>query len=115
MNDQNLRGGLTPSEAREYGRIGGIKSGEARRRKAELRECLEAALQAPYFDVLHGRTDKTNAEQIAIALVEEGCKGNVSAFREIRDTLYGRPQVHVESSNISPEVFAAVEAALSSE
>ena len=113
MNDQNLKRGLTPSEAREYGRMGGIKSGEARRRKAELRECLETALQAPYFDAIHGQTDKTNAEQVAIALVEEATKGNVSAFREIRDTLYGRPTVRVEQDYIPPEVYERVEAILS--
>ena len=38
-NDENLKR-LTPSEAREYGKMGGKKSGEVRRRKANFRKTL---------------------------------------------------------------------------
>lgn len=49
MNDKNLipNSERSPSELREMGRKGGIKSGESRRRKKRLRE--SAALLAEIF------------------------------------------------------------------
>lgn len=49
MNDENLipNSERSPSELREMGRKGGIKSGESRRRKKRLRE--KAALLAEIF------------------------------------------------------------------
>ena len=94
MNDENLRT-LTPSEAREQGRLGGIRSGEARREKRRLRECLEEGLaMVTEFD---GQT-MTNAEAIAIAMIREARSGNVRAFCEIRDTCEGKPRNTVEVS-----------------
>ena len=42
-NEENLIR-LSQSEAREYGRKGGIKSGETRRRKAALRDTMNRLL-----------------------------------------------------------------------
>ena len=42
-NDENLKR-LTPREAREYGKMGGKKSGEVRRRKANFRKTLNMLL-----------------------------------------------------------------------
>lgn len=46
-NTDNLRPPYSPSEARENGRKGGLKSGESKRKKKEFREILEAA-----FDII---------------------------------------------------------------
>lgn len=46
MNDENLKA-LTPSEAREMGRKGGIASGIARREKKQFREAAQAILNMP--------------------------------------------------------------------
>ena len=46
MNDENLKT-LTPSEAREIGRKGGIASGIARREKKQFRETAQAILSMP--------------------------------------------------------------------
>ena len=43
-NNENLKPVRTKSEARERGRKGGIASGESRREKATLRECLDLLL-----------------------------------------------------------------------
>jgi hypothetical protein len=45
-NAQNLKT-LSPSEAREYGRQGGIKSGEVRRGNKRIKEVLDNLLHAP--------------------------------------------------------------------
>ena len=44
-NNENLKA-LSPSEAREYGRMGGKASGESRRRKADFRRTLNLLLTA---------------------------------------------------------------------
>lgn len=80
----------TEAEAKEKGRKGGIASGEARRKKKELRETLRALLEETTKD------GRTGMENIAIALLAEAEKGNVRAFAEIRDTLYGKPVSTVE-------------------
>ena len=80
----------TEEEAKEKGRKGGIASGEARRKKKELRETLRALLEETTKD------GRTGMENIAIALLAEAEKGNVRAFAEIRDTLYGKPVSTVE-------------------
>lgn len=49
-NEENLIPVRSESEAREKGGRGGKASGEARRKKKELRETMEALLQAAAFD-----------------------------------------------------------------
>ena len=48
-NEQNLRGGhLTPEEARAFGKQGGVKSGEVRRRRADMRKAMQAIISRTY-------------------------------------------------------------------
>lgn len=51
-NEQNLIPGnkLSPEEARENGRKGGIQSGKARKRKADLRKAAQAILDGTFTD-----------------------------------------------------------------
>ncbi|MGE9985385.1 DUF5681 domain-containing protein [Desulfovibrio sp. SGI.169] len=89
-NQNNLQPVRSKSEARTRGKTGGKKSGEARRRKKELREHLEA--------LLDGRNgDMTTAEALTMALVEKGLAGDVRAFEVIRDTLGQNPKQVVET------------------
>lgn len=106
MNDTNLRT-LSPSEAREQGRRGGIRSGEVRRERKALREALEEALALPCE--VEG-VELTNVEAVAVALVKEAREGNVSAFRELRNTVDGVPTQRIETAPaISAETYAEVE------
>lgn len=95
VNEKNLIV-PSPSQARENGRKGGIKSGETRRRKRNLKAALKAVLALPVQD-----TDKWNAlsalgvdpadidNQTAIvcALMSRAMAGDVAAFKEIRSLL----------------------------
>lgn len=110
MNNGNLRT-LSPSEARENGRLGGIASGEARREKKKLKEAIETALEATYTDMLTNST-KTNLEWIVAALIDEARKGNVSAFKELRNTVDGLPIQRIEQTEIDAEVYERVRLAL---
>lgn len=89
-NQENLKPARSKEEARKIGKAGGIASGESRRKKRELRDTLRALLEETTKD------GRTGMENIAIALLAEAEKGNVRAFAEIRDTLYGKPVSTVE-------------------
>ena len=108
MNVENLRT-LSPSEAREQGRRGGIRSGEARRERKAIRTALEECLA---MDTDLDGVTVSNVEAIAASLVKEAKDGNVRAFAEIRDTIEGKPATHIVTDTISPERYAEVEALL---
>ena len=87
-NEQNLK---VPSseEARELGRKGGIASGKARRRKADLKRAFNTILKA---DVANENISKqlealgfeaTNEMALAMVMMQKATKGNVKAFEQI--------------------------------
>lgn len=109
MNDENLRT-LSPSEAREYGRRGGVRSGEVRRERKAIRQALEEALSMPCE--VEG-VELSNVEAIAASMVNEAKGGNVRAFVEIRNTVDGMPTQRIETAPaISEERRKEVEALL---
>lgn len=93
-NDDNLIR-LTSEKAREVGRLGGIASGESKRRKKTLRDELIALLE-------QGDTQS----RVSLALVTEAIIGNSSgsvarAFETIRDTIGEKP---TENMNLNATV-----------
>ena len=95
-NEQNLNpfGTLTENEQREISSKGGKASGEARRKKKLLRECLEILLEKEMTDK-KGET-MTGAEALSAKLFKEAMKGNVKAFEVLRDTAGQKPVEKVE-------------------
>lgn len=83
---KNLKSIRSVNEAREKGKKGGIKSGEARREKKKLRQLLEMALE-----MREENADETNAMAITVALIKQAKKGNVLAYTTIRDTIGEKP------------------------
>lgn len=87
-NDENLKR-LTPSEAREYGRMGGKASGEARRRKADFRKTLNTLLTTkidspewtPTLEALG--LESTLEAAVNMAMIKEALTGNVKAYDAI--------------------------------
>lgn len=83
------------SEARERGAKGGVKSGEARRKKKALRETLETMLKASLkdpeliekFEKFGFRSGMSMQDAISAAMIAQAAKGNVKAFVAIRDTI----------------------------
>lgn len=76
-------------EAVENGQKGGIASGEARRRKRDIRKALEILLEKDYTDK-HGNT-MSGAEAIALKQLEKALKGDTKAFEVVRDTVGQKP------------------------
>lgn len=95
-NEQNLNpfGTLTEDEQREISSKGGKASGEARRKKKLLRECLEILLEKEITDK-KGET-MSGAEALSTKLFAEAMKGNVKAFEVLRDTAGQKPVEKVQ-------------------
>jgi hypothetical protein len=108
-NEQNLNpfGTLTENEQREISSKGGKASGEARRKKKLLRECLEILLEKEMTDK-KGET-MTGAEALSAKLFKEAMKGNVKAFEVLRDTAGQKPVEKVVVSEIDTDVIDEVE------
>lgn len=96
----NLRRPSTTDEAREWGRRGGIASGEARRRRASLRDDLVALLTAH---------NGTVSKAIAVAICKEAKNGNVGAFRAIAQVLGELKEViGIEGDSLPPPIILSV-------
>lgn len=75
----------TTEEAREKGRLGGIASGVAKRKRKTFREELLLLLS-------NGDTQ----EKISLAVLQEALNGNIKAFETIRDTIGEKPKEQQE-------------------
>lgn len=105
-NEQNLK----PSEyklSQEEAKKGGKASGEARRRKRDLRLALEALLEKEYQGIDGKRL--SGAEAIAIKQMEKALKGDTKAFEVIRDTAGQKPVDKVMISEVDQSVIDEVE------
>lgn len=87
-NEQNLKI-PSSSEARENGKKGGIASGKARRKKANLKKAFETILQS---DVASEKMkiqleamgyEATNEMALALIMLQKAMKGDVRAFEQI--------------------------------
>ena len=88
-NNENLKPVRTKSEARERGRNGGKKSGEARRRKADFRRTLNmlltAKIDSPEWTLFLESLglDSTLESAVNAAIIREALSGNVKAYEAI--------------------------------
>ena len=100
---------MTPEQRREYARLGGIASGEAKRAKKAMRERLEIILDMPLkagkgadieairnFAALKGK-NITVQDAMMIAQIQKALKGDTNAATFVRDTAGQNPSVKVET------------------
>lgn len=93
---ENLRTrDLTREELSEMGKKGGVKSGEARRRKKNMKECLNLLLS---LDVKSPKVreqlkslgildeEMTNEMMLMVSALQKASKGDIQAMNFIRDT-----------------------------
>ena len=83
----------TSDEAREIGKKGGIKSGEARRAKKTMREMLDYLLEK---EIKTNKGDMTTLEAIMVSMIAKASKGDVRATEFIRDTIGQKPTEKTE-------------------
>lgn len=92
MNEQNLKP-LTTSEARARGTVGGIKSGQARRAKKQMRELAVEMLNASLspemsrklgvFKISKG--DQTYNAAIVARQIAKALQGDINAAKFLQD------------------------------
>lgn len=108
-NEENLRplNKRSKKKARELGAKGGIASGEARRKKRDLKLAMQALLEAEIKDKKTGET-MSGAEAIAMAQYRKALRGDAKAFELVRDTSGQKPIEKVEQVNIDGEYLDKV-------
>lgn len=85
---------FTVETAKECGHNGGKASGEAKRKKKLLKDCLNELLASEITD--KHRVTLTGSEMLAATLMRKAVKGDVKAFEVIRDTAGEKPVDKVE-------------------
>ena len=112
MNDENLKpfNERTESEKRKIGTKGGQASGEARRRKRDIRLAMEALLEKQYKG--KGGEMLSGAEAIAIKQMEKALKGDAKAFELVRDTSGQKPVERIMVAEVDANVIDEVEKAV---
>ena len=96
----------TVEERKEIGRLGGIKSGESKRRMKTFREELMALLSV---EMENNKGEKTTVQKnINSALILKAAKGDVRAYEVIRDTL-GQKPVEEKSVMVSAPLESRIE------
>lgn len=108
-NEQNLKPNSkrSPKEVRENGAKGGIASGEARRKKRDLKLAIQALLEADIKDKKTGDV-MSGAEALAVAQFRKAMRGDTKAFEVLRDTSGQKPVEKVEQVNIDGEYIDKV-------
>ena len=109
-NEQNLKPLQADTErAREIGRLGGIASGEARRKKRTMREAAQQILSGGLVfgddntrALLHalGIDVPTNADGLVLVATLKAANGDMEAARFVRDTGGELPTAKVELGGI---------------
>lgn len=99
MNENNLIPFISEQsreEAEKNGKKGGIKSGEARRRKRNLKAAMKSVLSLPVNNIGQWNAisalgvdpaDIDNQTAIVCALMARALSGDVAAFKEIRSLI----------------------------
>lgn len=108
---------ICSENARELGRIGGKKSGEAKRRKKDMREALEIILDMPLksgkvTDVEQIRNfaeskgkNLTVEQGILLVQVKKALNGDIASAQFIRDTSGQKPTDQVQVATIEVPMF----------
>lgn len=108
-NEQNLIPQAHKLTDEEVSR-GGKASGEARRRKRDLRQALEMLLEKEYKN---GKGETiTGTEAVTAKLFEQAMKGNIKAFETLRDTVGQKPIEKVMIAEVDQAVIDEVEKAV---
>lgn len=94
-------------EAAANGQKGGIASGEARRRKRDLKIAMQALLDKDYASK-NGETI-SGAQLLAIKQFEKAAKGDAKAFELVRDTAGQKPVDRVMIAEVEQDVIDEVE------
>lgn len=110
-------GKICLENAKELGRIGGKKSGEAKRRKKDMREALEIILDMPLksgkvsdveqirnFAETKGK-NLSVGQALILVQVKKALNGDLTSAQFIRDTSGQKPSDQVQVTTIEVPMF----------
>ena len=108
-NEKNLKpmNTRTPRERKEISSKGAKACNEVKRRKKELKECLEVLLETEIKD--KNGVVKTGAEALAAQLFKKAMSGDVKAFIALRDTAGQKPIERVQVAEVEQSTIDEVE------
>ena len=95
---------LTEEEARK----GGQKSGETRRRKKDLKMCLNILMEQELSKDKNGNS-VSGAEALALKAFREALDGDVKAFEVLRDTAGQKPVEKVMVAEVEQSTLDEIE------
>ena len=97
-------------KAREAGKIGGVKSGEAKRKKKMLRELLNELMEKQNQLMLDENGDPmTNAAIMAVKAIDAASGGDWKAWELVRDTAGQKPIEKVMVADVDAGVVEQIE------
>lgn len=105
----------SPEQLREQTRKGGVKSGEARRRKKTFAEVARAILDSEetdpqILDLLRQiGLEGTKRDTLTLAQITKAAKGDTDAFRIVRDTVGEKPREELEIGNLASRPFETLD------
>ena len=122
-NPQNLRPPFTPKEAREYGRMGGKASAEARRKRKSFQEQAQEFLHLPLDDKeiqeftslkdIKGKNLEAMTAMLAV-VTQKALTGDLQAIAFLRDTAGEKPlervEVNADLAKASEDIEARIKA-----
>lgn len=110
MNPENLVSlADRPLEERQrIGAMGGKKSGESKREKKLLRQCIEELMEREMGTGIDGNPI-SGAEAISTKLFKKALDGDVRAFEVLRDTAGQKPVEKVMVADVDQSIISEVE------
>ena len=102
---------LTSEEAREYGRKGGLKSGQVRREKADFKKKCQIWFETEVAKDKNGNP-MTGADLMIAVAGKEIKNGSAKFWELMRDTAGYKPIDRVIMAEVDQEVIDEVEAAV---
>ena len=114
INEYNQK--LSPDERKASAKKAGKASGQARKKKKELKEYLQALLDTKQTAVVNGKEKKiTTSEAMAMKAIKEALKGDWKAWELVRDTAGQKPVDKVKVTTIDQDIIDEVERAVEAE
>lgn len=114
INEYNQK--LSPDERKASAKKAGKASGQARKKKKELKEYLQALLDTKQTVCVNGKEKKiTTSEAMAMKAIKEALKGDWKAWELVRDTAGQKPVDKVKVTTIDPDIINEVERAVEAE
>lgn len=94
-------------KAEKSGRKGGIASGQAKRKKKLLKECIDELLEKEWEN--RNGEKMAGSEAISVALFKKALAGDMKAFEIVRDTAGQKPIDKVMLAEVDQNTINEVE------